>query len=124
MEAMKRICHPYYLWEDYNHNFYDNHLRSEEVLRQKAIEFFNKEQLVEFFMNKVIDEWKHSCEHNLTNNELNRVMYLNQASCCLHANIPSYIIVEAWDLLPKEIQDRSNNLAEVVLQKWIDRNSK
>ncbi len=79
---------------------------------------FNSEELTKEYMNKVTNEWVYSCEHNLTNEALNQIAYIGQAACCIYADIPSTITMEAWSMLDKEVQDRANKIALEVLNKW------
>lgn len=122
---MKRIYHPYNLWEDYKYGFYDNCSGSEKQNKiDKAIEMFNSESLTRKYMNKVVDEWKYSCEHNLTNESLNKIAYIGQAACCLYADIPNTITMEAWSKLSKDVQNRSDEIAKEVINKWENNNNK
>ena len=118
-----RIFHPYWLWEDYKAGFYDNCSGSEKKeFLSKCLELFNSEKLTRFYMNEVINKWKFSCEHNLTNEALNRIAYLGQGACCLYAKIPSTVTMEAWSLLSKDVQKRSDKIAEETLNKWLHKN--
>lgn len=119
-----RIYHPYYLWEDFKHGFYDN--SSGEVKQKhidKVLEMFNDKHLTITYMNKVIDTWVYSCEHNLTNNSMNRIAYIGQAACCLYSQIPSTITMEAWSLLDDNIKEQANKIANEVLSKWEKKNN-
>jgi hypothetical protein len=111
------------MWEDWRFGFYDNcsgKVKQEKI--DKALEMFNSEELTIQYMNKVIEEWKYSCEHNLTNEALNRIAYIGQAACCLYAEVPSTITMEAWNLLSKDVQNRSDNIAKEVINKWLYNN--
>jgi hypothetical protein len=73
---MERIYHPYWLWEDYKAGFYEN-ISGEEKKQMilKVVEMFNSKSLTKEFMNRVVTEWKYSCEHNLTNESLNKIIF-------------------------------------------------
>jgi hypothetical protein len=116
---MKRIYHPYWLWEDYKAGFYDN-VSGEEKKRLllKSVEMFNSKELTKSNMLRVIEEWKYSCEHNLTNESLNKIAYIGQGACCLYSKIPSTITMEAWSLLTEEVKNRSNELALFTIKQW------
>jgi protoheme ferro-lyase len=120
---MERIYHPYWLWEDYKNGFYEN-ISGEEKKQMilKVIEMFNSEKLTIEYMNRVINEWIYSCEHNLTNDSLNKIAYIGQGACCIYAKVPNTITMEAWSLLDKEIQYRANKIAIEVINKWINKN--
>jgi hypothetical protein len=116
---MKRIYHPYWLWEDYKAGFYDNVSGEEKKkLLLKAVEMFNSKELTKLNMLRVVVEWKYSCEHNLTNESLNKIAYIGQGACCLYSKIPSTITMEAWSLLTEEVKNRSNELALFTIKQW------
>jgi len=120
---MKRIYYPYWLWEDYKCGFYNNcsgNIKQQKI--DKCLEMFNSKELTKLNMFRVINEWKYSCEHNLTNESLNKIAYIGQGACCLYANIPNIITMECWSMLTKEVQDRSNLIAQEVLNYWIENN--
>jgi hypothetical protein len=120
---MERIYHPYNLWEDYINGFYDNcsGFKKQDYING-ILEMFNSAELTEMYMQKVIDEWVYSCEHNLSNVSLNRIAYIGQSACCLYCGAPSTITMEAWSLLSKETQNRSNLIAEKILNNWLNKN--
>lgn len=116
---MKQIYHTWDKWEDHQHGFYDSCPQGEkENLLKLAVEMFNSEHATYQNMQRVVDEWKYSCEHNLTNTTMNRVAWLGQSACCLYARIPSTVTMEAWSLLSPEVQERSNQIAESRIRFW------
>lgn len=120
---MERIYHPYWLWEDFKNGFYDNISgEKKKELSFKVIELFNDSKLTKENMMRVINEWKYSCEHNLSNDSMNKIAYLGQGACCLYAGIPNSITMESWSLLSKERQKKSDKIANEVLEIWINRN--
>lgn len=122
---MVRIYHPYWMWEDFKAGFYDNVSgeRKKEMLN-KVVELFSDPALTKEYMIKVIDEWVFSCQHNLSNESLNRIAYIGQGACCLYAKVPSTITMEAWSLVSKENQKQADKIAQDVLDIWINRNKK
>lgn len=122
---LKRIYHPYWLWEDYKYGFYNNVSGDEKNrLIQKSVDMFNSKKLTKEFMYRVVNEWRYSCEHNLTNESLNRIAYIGQSACCIFANVPSSLTMEAWSLLDDETKQRSNELAKEVIEHWESKNKK
>jgi hypothetical protein len=122
---MNRIYHPYWMWEDYKAGFYNNCSGQKKVeYLDRCLQMFNSETKTNKNMMRVIDEWKFSCEHNLTNESLNKIAYIGQSACCLFAGIPSTVTMEGWNLLSKEVQERANRQALEVLNIWIQRNKK
>ena len=120
---MNRIYHPYWLWEDDKAGF-DNNVSGErkKELVEKVVEMFNSEELTKQNMNLVIQLWKYSCEHNLTNISLNRIAYIGQSACCIYANVPCTITMEAWSLLSDDVKKRSDKIAESVINLWENQN--
>lgn len=119
----KRVYHPYYLWEDFKCGFYNNCTGKEAKDKiEKAIEMFNNKDLTSEYMHRVINEWVYSCEHNLTNESLNKIAYIGQAACCIYADVPSTVTMKAWSFLDKKVQDRADEIALSVIKKWNDNN--
>ena len=116
---MKRIYHHYCKWEDYPNGFYDNLSgKNKDYLKLKVVELFSSQELTETYMKKVIDEWIYSCEQNLSNDSMNKIAYLGQAACCIYANIPSTITMDAWHLVSKENRDKSDMIADKLIKEW------
>lgn len=116
---MKRVYHHYQMWEDWTFGFYDNLSGSNKQSKlDKVVEMFNSKELTTQYMNKVVNEWQYSCEHNFSNESINKIAYLGQAACCLYSEIPATITMEAWSLLDKSVQERSNSIAKKIIDKW------
>ncbi len=121
---MNRIYHPYWKWEDFKAGFYDNCSGDKKtILIKSVIEMFSSEELTRTNMYRV-QEWQYSCEHNLTNISLNRIAYIGQSACCIYASVPSTVTMEAWSLLSKDIQTRSDLIAEEFLNYWLEKNKR
>lgn len=122
---MERIYHPYWLWEDYKSGFYDNCSGEQKnKYKDKIKEMFNDESKTITFMNKVIEEWRYSCEHNLTNQSMNRIAYIGQGACCLYCGAPSTVTMETWSELEKNIRDRADEIAKETINKWENKNKR
>jgi hypothetical protein len=118
-----RIYHPYWLWEDYEAGFYENCSgEQKQVYIEKIIEMFNSEKLTLESMFSVVDNWKYSCEHNLTNNSMNGIAYIGQGACCIYCGAPSTITMECWSKLTKEVQERANKNALQAIERWKENN--
>lgn len=114
-----RVYHPYTLWEDYKAGFYDNISGKQKQSKiDKVLEMFNSDKLTEEYMNMVIEHWVYSCEHNLTNESMNKVAYIGQAACCLYGKVPCDLTMRGWKLLSQEVRDRSDEIANKVINKW------
>lgn len=118
-----RIHHPYWLWEDYKAGFYENCSgEQKKVYMEKIIEMFNSEKLTLENMFSVVDNWKYSCEHNLTNNAMNDIAYIGQGACCIYCGAPSTVTMECWSKLTKEVQYRANKNALQAIERWKENN--
>lgn len=118
-----QIYHHYEMWEDWKHGFYDNCSGEEAKKKSNLVkEMFNSEHLTREYMNRVIEEWVFSCEHNFTNNSMNKIAYLGQAACCIYGGVPNTITMSTWSELDKEVRDRSDKIAKEVINKWIEKN--
>jgi hypothetical protein len=120
---MNRIHHPWHLWEDYKYNFYDNSTLDKEAVN-KSVYVLKNLHVFEKALKHIINNWKYSCEQNLTNENLNKIAYLGQASCAYLYNIPQTITMKAWSELTKEEQENANNLALKYLNIWLNSNNK
>lgn len=116
---MKQIFHPWDKWEDHKHGFYDNISgRDKKEMINKVVEMFTDSELTEICMRKVAKEWVFSCEHNLTNLNMNRIAYLGQAACCVFAGVPCSITMEAWNLVPEEKRKIADLIADKIIKEW------
>lgn len=118
-----RIFHTFDKWECYRAGFYAT---TKEGGNRKHWEhefgrFLADEKQFEKALKRVVSEWKHSCEHYLTNASMNRLAWLGQASACYAKGIPA-VYRGGWDLMTKQEQDRANKLALKYLNKWLKKN--
>ena len=120
---MERVYHPWHKWEDFKCGFYNACSGTEKDNKiKKVLEMFNSKDLTTEYMNRVINEWVYSCEHNLTNSSLNKIAYIGQSACCIYDGVPSSVTMEAWSLLDKKTQERADKIALSVLGKWEKQN--
>jgi hypothetical protein len=120
---MERIYHRYEYWECYKNGFFRNVSGEEKKeLSKKVIELFTDTKLTEKYMNKVINEWRYSCEHNLTNISLNRIAWLGQSACCLYAKIPYNITMENWRFVDEENRNIACEIADKIIKEYQTKN--
>jgi len=67
----------------------------------------------------VLDRWPISCEHFLTNESLNRVAWLGQASMTYATGIPRHFRA-GFKLLDDERSANANEIAARHLRTWIE----
>jgi len=121
-----RIYHTYDKWECVDYNFYDSKPpkgMTKEEAEQSYCELLSDEEAFSNALEGVISEWKYSCEHYLTNESMNRIAWLGQASLAYALQIPSCFRT-GWNLLTEEGQNKADALALVYLNKWLVNNDR
>lgn len=86
-------------------------------------EFLNNSELFEETLKRVVSEWKHSCEHYLTNRSMNRIAWLGQAAMCLHTGVPSRYC-SGFGLLTEDQKEKANRIALKYLNIWLENNKR
>ena len=116
---MKRIYHHYEKWEDYLNGMWRKVLPEEEQeMLNVAIEFTGDHVRYGTAMRRVINEWPVTCEHNITDNSINKKAFIGHCAVCLELGIPEYITRMAWGYLTQEQQDLANLQAENTITEW------
>lgn len=119
-----RIFHTWDKWECYKNGFYEtNH----KTLSKSECEKIFKETLSDYklfasILEKVITEWKFSCEHYLSNKSLNRIAWLGQASVNYHTGVPSKFS-NVWFDIDESKRNEANEVALTYLNKWLVKNN-
>lgn len=115
-----RIFHTYDKWECYQAGFYNTTKEgmTKEECEREYRKLLTNEDLFRSTLDKVITEWKHSCEHYLTNKSMNRIAWLGQAALCYAKGIPS-TFRGGFNLLSDEEQLRANEIALYYLNRWL-----
>lgn len=118
---MKRIFHPWSVWEDYNHNFYGGVVFDypKDKTLQLYAELLRDIPKFEAALKVIVLEWKYSCEHNLSNESMNRVAYLGQASCALVYKVPHNVCMGGYNLLSEQEKIAADAMAQRYLELWI-----
>lgn len=120
-----RIFHTYDKWECHKAGFYASKkdgMTAEECKTAYA-NFLRNSELFEETLQKVISEWKYSCEHYLTNKAMNRIAWLGQASMCYATGVPS-VFCSGFNQLTDEEQEKANSIALIYLNKWLETRNK
>lgn len=90
-------------------------------LLKRAIEFTGNAELYGSYMQRVIREWPHSCEHNLTETAMNRQAWIGQAATAMALDgCPETITRQAWAHLTQEQQDAANEQAQQAIDQWTE----
>ena len=120
-----RIFHTFDKWECFKAGFYKTTIEGktiEEAENEYAF-FLSNEKEFRKALEKIITEWKHSCEHYLTNNSMNRIAWLGQSSACYAKGLPA-IFRGGFNLLTEKQQKKANNIALEYLNKWLEKHGR
>lgn len=123
MQKIKRIYHTWDKWECYPAGFYENSKpgMTKDECENEYKNFLSNITRFENALQRVIAEWKNSCEHYLTNEKMNRIAWLGQASLCIESGIPS-CFRSGYFLLTKEQRQAADLKALEYLNKWLSEN--
>lgn len=116
-----RILHTYDKWECWKTGFYNDKppkgMTDEQCENQYMI-LLSDISLFEDALQHVTNEWVYSCQHYLTNDTMNRIAWLGQASLCWKYGIPSKYR-NGYNLLSREQQNAADISALKYLNKWL-----
>lgn len=120
-----RIFHTYEKWECYKAGFYKSTMdgMTKTQCEQSYKDLLSNETRFAEVLERVITEWKYSCEHYLTNVAMNRIAWLGQAALCYAYGIPSSYR-NGFNLLTTEQQERANQVALEYLNRWLMANGR
>lgn len=123
---MQRIYHTYDRWECYPAGFYNpkpprKDLSIEDCKRAYAA-FLGDTHRFSGALYRVITEWPNSCEHYLSNERMNRIAWLGQASMCLETGISKFFCA-GYFLLTEAQQKIADETALIYLNKWLSARS-
>ena len=119
LPKVKKVYHKYDNWECFHSGMYSpvvNSLLQEN--RERYKDFLSDLELFNSAISKVFQEWKISCENFLTNQEINRIAWLGQASACIQIQVSSAYCSGFW-LLDEKQQQAANKLAFNRIREWI-----
>lgn len=117
---MKRIYHVWSDWECYPAGFYEmrHASKSDEDCREEYADFLRDNDAFEEALTGVLRDWPNSCEHYLTNENMNRIAWLGQASMCYARGVPA-IFRGGFNRLTDAEQSRANATALKYLNIWL-----
>jgi ParB-like chromosome segregation protein Spo0J len=121
-----RILHTWEKWECYKAGFYAerppgglSQQDGEELYR----EFLSDLDRFEAALRHITAEWKHSCEHYLTNDRMNRIAWLGQAAAAHAIQMPS-CCRGGYHRLTEEQQIDADAMALLYLNTWLEANNR
>jgi len=119
----ERIMHTFDKWECYKAGFFAPKFEgmSKSECEQAYADFLSNTERFEQGLQGVIIDWKHSCEHYLTNRAMNRIAWLGQAAMCYSTGVPS-VYCSGYNLLDRDQQATADEVALKYLNKWRESN--
>jgi len=121
-----RIFHEWEDWECFPAGFYSDKPPKKMTVEQCEIayrDFLADLPRFENALKMLIEKWKNSCEHYLTNSKMNRIAWLGQASMCIDSGIPSRFC-GGYNLLSSEQQKDADLKALEYLNFWLVQNNR
>lgn len=120
-----RIFHTFEKWECHKAGFYASKFegKTAEQCEQMYAEYLSNDERFKEGLQGVINDWKHSCEHYLTNKAMNRIAWMGQAAMCYSTGIPSKYCA-GFNLLTNEQQNHANEVALEYLNIWMQNNGR
>lgn len=112
----------YEMWEDYQNGMWAKIISFEEERMVEDAMHLLCSDGVGFACESVFDKWPIATKINLTNAQQNRRAWLGQAACCLMFGVPEDITRVAWGLMTETQKMNANRIAEIKIQKWINKN--
>jgi ParB-like chromosome segregation protein Spo0J len=120
-----RVFHKWEDWECQKAGFYKNTYpgKTKKECEEEYAGFLSDIPRFENAMDKVINEWVKSSEHYLTNQAMNRIAWMGQASMCCDTGIPS-VFCGGFNLLSEQQQKEADEAALKYINKWLEKNDR
>lgn len=115
------IWHPFWSLEEVTNNMWGD-VDHRKTWKDIAIVFTGNAELYGDWMLKVCEEWRNSCEHNLTKSGDKRA-WIGHAAVAMAIKCPEDIVREAWGHLSDEQRDNANNKASEAIAYWREKNA-
>lgn len=116
-KRFKKVYHPYWLWEENQHNMWGE-ADDKSAMLKKAIEFTGNWKLYGMYMERVAREWHYSCENHLTDQNINRRAWIGHAACAMALKCPEDITRKAWGYLTDEQRVLADRKADEAIAVW------
>jgi hypothetical protein len=120
---VKRIYHTWDKWECYPAGFYGDKPPAGMTAGGAVVayaEFLKDTTKFRAALERVTSEWVNSCEHYLSNEKMNRIAWLGQASACIALGLPAGFR-SGFNLLSDEEKAIANQTALDALNEWLQR---
>lgn len=118
---MIRIYHTWDEWECYPAGFYENRpprgMTPKQAIDEYSV-FLRDLPRFECALQRVLAEWPNSCEHYLSNENMNRIAWLGQAALCIDTGIPA-VFRSGFGKLTEDEKLAANLMALKYLNIWL-----
>lgn len=121
-----RVFHTFEKWECHVAGFYET--KPPKSMTADHCRAYYRELLADIpeferILERVVTEWRHSCEHYLTNGAMNRIAWLGKAALCYKHGIPAEFR-GGYGLLTEAQQLAADEAALKWLNIWMARNGR
>ena len=115
-----RVFHTFEKWECHKAGLYASNVegKTKQECEQAYYTVLSHPLLFSEVLDKVLEQWVHSCEHYLTNKAMNRIAWLGQAAVCYHTGV-GHAFVSGWNLLNEEQKKVADAIAFNKLNIWL-----
>lgn len=120
-DGNSRIFHEWHKWECYKSGFYSDKPpqgKSVSDCEEAYRDFLADIDKFDSALQRLLIEWPTSCEHYLTNEKMNRIAWLGQASMCIATGIPARFC-GGYNLLSQDQQRMADLKALEYLNIWL-----
>lgn len=120
MSHPKRVYYTWDQWECYPAGLYESSKADmeDDQCKEAYRDFLADLGRFGAALERVLAEWRNSCEHYLTNMAMNRVAWLGQAAACIDMGLPSKYR-SGYFLLTDEQRKAADLLALEYLNRWL-----
>lgn len=116
---MRRIYHHYSVCEEFAAGMWRVAPLSErDSYAGKSANLLKDEQGFVLAMARVVREWPHSCEQNLTAPGVNHQAWFGAAGCCVAHGAPQDLTRLGWHTLTDREQTTANRAADEAFAGW------
>jgi len=122
---MERIYHTWDKWECFPAGFYNPKPPRKDwtidQCKRMYAEFLRDGERFATAAHAMITEWVNSCEHYLTNERMNRIAWVGQASMCFATGVSKFFCGGYFQLTDNE-QKHADGIALDAINIWMQRN--
>jgi len=118
---VNRVYHTWDKWECYPAGFFDAKCRNGETTEEAELTYkklLSDNAMFSASLFSLIEQWPNSCEHNLTNEKMNRIAWLGQAALAYAYHIPAKFR-KGYYMLSADERKAADKTALKYLNKWL-----